>query len=99
MDLVEQAMRCDDPEKALQLNAEAFGLEREIAEAIPANKENEPSRSILYRSAASLALCAGVPATARELALEGLSGHPPSCVAQELFDVYQDADRALNKGE
>lgn len=91
MDLAAQAMRSDNPEEAGMLYAHAHGIEKEIAENIPANKENEPSRSIMYRSAASLANNAGFYTNAKELALEGLGGYPPSCVAQELFDVYLEA--------
>lgn len=59
MGLAEQAMRCNDTQKALELNCEAFDIERKIAESIPENKENEPSRSIMYRSSATLALNVG----------------------------------------
>lgn len=105
MDLVEQAMASTRPGKAWMLYSEAFQIERDIAEAILQDDENEPSRSIMYRSAASIALMLGkgldndngLLTKAKEMALEGLAGCTASCVAQELFDVYQDANNHLQK--
>lgn len=44
-------------------------------------------RAVLYRSAATLALEAGWPERARELAQRGLEGEPPAAIAEELRAV------------
>jgi len=54
----------------------------------------EPSRSILCRSAACLAMKAGSPIAAFALADIGLDGSPPDCVREELEDVWDKAERS-----
>lgn len=51
----------------------------------------EPARSVLYRSAATLALDAGEPAEAVRLAQCGLEGSPPEEIAVELREVLAKA--------
>ena len=60
-------------EKLLQ---EAFELEKSAAELLFDKKEAEPTRSILYRSAANLALHCYNYSEANKLAIEGLNGNP-----------------------
>lgn len=56
----------------------------------------EPTRSVLHRSAASLALECGDREAARRLAERGLTGKPPEEIAEELRDVIRRVD-ALNR--
>ena len=64
----------------------AAGLEARAA----ALTTDEPSRSILYRSAAWLAVHAGDLPRARTLARTGLAGHPSTDIAAELREVLAD---------
>lgn len=68
--------------EAVALVRAAMLLEAEAARRVPAG--TEPSRSVLYRSAASLAAEAGEWQEARNLALEGLRGNPPEEIRREL---------------
>jgi hypothetical protein len=51
----------------------------------------EPTRSVLFRSAATLALRCGELREAEKLASIGLSGHPPDEIADELREVWDRA--------
>ncbi len=68
----------------------AFQLEALAAEACP--MDLEPSRSVLYRSAASLALKCGQRRTAERHAALGLAGlNVPDEIAAELRQIIFDA--------
>ncbi|MEW6348095.1 MAG: hypothetical protein AB1646_03480 [Thermodesulfobacteriota bacterium] len=77
---------------------EALRLERLAAEMVRNRVDLEPSRSILFRSAASLALENGDLREAERLAAMGLYGNPPDEIADELRDVLERANfhRHLN---
>ena len=80
-----------DSKRHRVLRQEAFENERQAAELLTDAYEYEPTRSILFRSAATLALdCADYGETNR-LAAAGLAGNPPMAVAQELRDVQAQA--------
>ncbi len=86
-DLALAAQRAGEAEKGMRLLRDAFGLEAEAA-ALASQKPNaEPTRSILYRSAASLALDCGLTRDAERLVCEALSEDPPDAIANELRDV------------
>lgn len=75
----------------------AFDLERQAAQMIVLGGERaEPSRSILYRSAAWLAVNAERYAEAVECAEEGLKGVVHSNVRRELEDVRKIAKRKVD---
>jgi hypothetical protein len=57
------------------------------------NEDIEPSRSILYRSAASIAFDLGLFTEAEKLVCTGLVGNPPEWVAEELRDLYEDINQ------
>lgn len=78
------ARNMGDYKTAEEIAREAFVLEAKAAEQIPVDIGNEPTRSILYRSAASLAYQGGKLYEAQRLAAQGLAGYPPSQIAQEL---------------
>jgi hypothetical protein len=57
----------------------------------------EPTRGILHRSAAWLAIQAGYYGAAERLALEGLTNACHEWVVQELLDALEAAEDALTK--
>lgn len=80
MDLAEMAEVAKlrgDSIKAKELFKEAFVKEAEAASLLVNNVEVEPARSILHRSAASLAINCGEINTAERLIAIALSGNPP----------------------
>ena len=83
----------------LALQMYHFALEHEViaAEGFTMNPDNEPSRSVLYRSAACLALRAGEPFRARKLAHEGINSFTPKEIEAELRAVLETADKAIEK--
>jgi len=80
-----------DNEQSRTLWRQAFETEREAAELLTEAHEHEPTRSILFRSAATLALDCGEPSEAERLAAIGLSGNPPEAIAQELRAIEEEA--------
>ncbi len=88
MDTAEQAFiaqRAGKHTDAQRLFREAFTLEVEAARLT----DDEPGRSILHRSAATLALHAQLPRDAEKIAAAGLAGDPPPEVADELRDIME----------
>jgi hypothetical protein len=73
-----------ETEKAFELNQKAFELERQVALSLVESK-NEPFRSIILRSAASLALDIGNYREAEIFISYGLLGTPPDDIHQELL--------------
>ena len=67
----------------------AFRAETEAARMVPDGPDAEPSRSVLYRSAAAMALDAQLPREAERLIGLALSGDPPAAIAEELRDLYE----------
>lgn len=85
MDEAEFARRRKDPAGATNAMRRALELESTAAEAVP--HDLEPTRSILYRSAASIAAELGDTIAARRLAIAGLRGDTPAEIKAELFEV------------
>ena len=75
--------------EAQELFRQAYVLECEAADLLAPETALEPSRSVLYRSAASLALECGEYREAERLAAAGIAGNPPAEIAEELRDVLQ----------
>ena len=93
MDLAEEAFRLREKnqhKRALELFVKALELEREAALLLPPIEESEPSRSILFRSAASLAFNGENYEEAERLVAHGLSGYPPIEIKEELKNLYED---------
>lgn len=91
MDVLEEAIvakRDNDSEKAIELYIKAFELEKEAANSLDKSKEYEPTRGILYRSAATLALECGFSREAEKLVSEGLAGEPYEEIAEELREIF-----------
>jgi hypothetical protein len=89
MGLAEQAHLArirGDHTRAIEMSRLALASERVAASLVG---EVEPTRSILYRSAASLALDCGEQREAERLIAEALAGNPPNEIADELRDLLE----------
>jgi small subunit ribosomal protein S4 len=62
----------------------ALRLESEAADLLRTELDAEPARSILYRSAASIAIELHLPKSAERLIKLALAGHPPIDIASDL---------------
>ena len=76
-------------EKAKALFREALKFESEAAALLENRLEMEPTRSVLFRSAATLALDCGEPWLAEQLIARGLAGNPPEEIAGELRELNE----------
>ena len=65
----------------------AMELEREAA--YTTNQKAEPDRSVLFRSAGSLALDCNDLRVAEQLLAMGLAGYPPEEIAEEIRDLLE----------
>lgn len=75
-------------EQAAQLTRQAFEQETQAANLIASVLDAEPTRSVLHRSAASLAIECGELRAAERLIATALSGSPPPEMAEELKDLF-----------
>lgn len=82
--------RRGSPVRALELTRQSFKLERDAAREVENQLEFEPTRSVLHRSAASLALECHEVREAERLIGRALSGDPPDEIAEELRDLLED---------
>ena len=91
MDLVEQAelrKLSGDTNQAREILQQALKLEVEAAQMTADNVAAEPTRSVLHRSAASLAVECGELQTAEKLIAVALASTPPVDVTNELKDLF-----------
>jgi hypothetical protein len=91
MDLAEAAMVAKlqgNLEQASSLTRQAFENELAAAELIVNQLDAEPTRSILHRSAATLAIDCGELKIAERLIATALSGNPPEEIASQLKDLF-----------
>ena len=70
------------------LMSDAFELEREAAMSFVDELEFEPTRSILFNSAAALAMRVGRYETCKELAAEGMRGRPRKRTLESLSKMH-----------
>jgi hypothetical protein len=95
MDLAEQAAILklkQENERAQSLLIEAFKLEQNAALELFNQHEYEPTRSILFRSAATLAFECNLLRDAEKLIAHGLSGNPPDELAEEMRDLLEQVN-------
>jgi hypothetical protein len=78
-----------EPSRAEKLLKQALAKEKEAAGMLATETSMEPTRSVLYRSAASLALECGDARDAEKLISMALSGNPPDEIATELRDLLE----------
>ena len=74
-------------DEAKRLFREALQYERSAVEQVAPDIGAEPTRSVLHRSAASLALQCDEFRTAEKLIAIALSGNPPDEIAEELRTI------------
>jgi hypothetical protein len=92
MDLAEAAFNASvrgERDQASELFRAAYEKERAAAEQLKDSYDLEPSRSVLFRSAASLALDCEEWRQAERLIALGLAGDPPDEIADELRDLLE----------
>jgi hypothetical protein len=73
-----------------RLTVEALNLEIEAAKTFAAESDLEPTRSVLFRSAATLAVECQELRIAEQLISTALAGNPPLEIADELRDLLED---------
>lgn len=100
MDLAEQAYLArlkGDSASSKELIKQAYIKEKEVALEFENKTEMEPTRSVLLRSAASLAYECGQAREAERLIAMALSGNPPDEIAEELrellYKIYQNIEK------
>jgi hypothetical protein len=71
-----------------RLLLQALEKEAQAAHLIADKLDAEPTRSILHRSAASLAIECGELGQAERLIANALAGNPPKKIAEELKDLF-----------
>jgi hypothetical protein len=92
------AMHHGDMEKFHQLSADAFIYEKRAALGLY-NQQIEPSRSVLFRSAAYIALDNADFAEAQKLYEYALEGNVPAEIADELRELKTDIDHVRKENE
>jgi len=95
MDLAEEAFfvqKKGDKLKSRDLFEKSLAFEQKAAEQLAMTQDSEPTRSILYQSAASIAYHAGDYDTADRLIANGLAGYPPFEIREELKNLYEDVN-------
>jgi tetratricopeptide (TPR) repeat protein len=70
----------------------ALELETQAAERLKNKLNEEPSRSVLYRSAASMAMSCKEYRQAEKLIATALAGNPPEEIAEELRDLLEEVN-------
>lgn len=91
MDLAEQAdlkKLKGDAAEAKEILRRALALEAEAAQLIAEDMSAEPTRSVLHRSAATLAVECGELQMAERLIAVAIAGSPPTDIAEELKDLF-----------
>ncbi len=90
MELVDQAVSArqhGNAEAVTELSLAAFAKERAAADLVADQFGLEPTRSVLHRSAAVLALGCARLRDAERLIGRALAGNPPDDIADELRDL------------
>lgn len=92
-DILKMQGNADESSVVFQQSLEA---EREAAFAARQQQVGEPTESVLFRSAASLAFTIGDYREAERLVCQGLAGNPPSEIAEELRNLYDAVSMERN---
>lgn len=80
--------RCEN-RKIPRFERRAYKYESKAARMLADDLSIEPTRSVLYRSAASMAVTCKEFDDAEKLIAEGLAGNPPAEMAEELRQVKE----------
>ncbi|HYV35336.1 MAG TPA: hypothetical protein VE988_06510 [Gemmataceae bacterium] len=84
--------------QARKKTEQAFEQERKAADLVAPELTMEPTRSVLHRSAAALALECGALREAERLIAVALAGEPPQEIAEELRDLLEQVYFGAKKG-
>jgi hypothetical protein len=76
--------------ETLSLYEQAFDLEKQAALSLLDKEDIEPTRSVLFRSAAALAKKCHKYREAEKMIAHGLAGNPPDDIATELRLLFDD---------
>lgn len=90
MELVDQAVVAraqGNSARVAELAKAAFAKERAAADLVADQFDLEPTRSVLHRSAATLAIECGELRDAERLIGRAIAGNPPNDIADELRDL------------
>ncbi|OZI05091.1 hypothetical protein BWI93_27275 [Siphonobacter sp. BAB-5385] len=93
MRLSSLAMKAKDEGRvsdSLSLYSDAFAMEKIVALSLLNQLENEPTRSVIFRSAASLAMKAHLYRDAEQMIGYGIGGNAPTEILEELKNLYED---------
>lgn len=82
----------NEPSMVPEYYLKAFEFEKQAFILFNSKSNAEPTRTILLRSAANLALLAAKPREAEKLISIGLAGDPPEELAEELRDILQQVN-------
>jgi hypothetical protein len=82
-------------QEAIRFFEIAFEAEKQAALSLLTHFEKEPFRSVLFRSAATLALDCKKYSEAKKMVYMGLSGNPPQGMVEELLEVYERAHQEM----
>ena len=85
------AQRKGQSELARECFEKAYFAEKSAAEQL-IDTDLEPTRSVLFRSAATLALDCGKVREAEKLVAVALAGDPPDAIADELRELFEKAN-------
>jgi tetratricopeptide (TPR) repeat protein len=79
-----------------ELLAKACDIESRAAYLLKDKIQAEPTRSVLFRSAATLALQCNEPRRAEQLVTDALAGEVPAEIREELLAVFAEAGKSTN---
>ena len=85
------ARKRGDEDEAQRLFEQAFASEIAAIDALEERERVQPMHSVLYRSAATMALDCGLLHEAKTLAYKGLALEPYAEIEEELLDVVEQA--------
>jgi len=86
-ELHNEAMRL--VQEAILLNIKALEIETRAAMSFFDEKDKEPTRSILFKSAGWIAIKCDMFQQAKDLAMCGLGGNPPDEIREELEEILK----------
>jgi hypothetical protein len=98
MNYAQEAIVADakvDKAAAFTFYEHAFALEKEAANLFILSFEKEPTRSVLFRSAASLAMNCKQYDEAKRMIHFGLAGNAPEEIVEELLQLSKQIDKSL----
>ena len=84
-----------EEETAHNMFAKAFELEKQAALSLLTDFDREPTRSVLFRSAGSLAMNCKKYREAEKLFAQGLAGEPPRRIMLQLRALYREISKHL----